>query len=360
MEQANGVGVVEKTPGSVVDLFCGAGGLSHGFFLEGFTIAAGIDIDERCRFPFEQNNKSNFICQDVSKLDGDEVNDLFAPDQPKVLVGCAPCQPFSSYGRKQDPTQWSLLEDFAQIVGDVEPDVVSMENVPRLRSFKDGEVLKRFMTALEEAGLGKPTVVTAYAPDYGVPQTRSRLVLLASRHGAISLTPPTHNPDSYATVASTVGDLAELADGAVDKDDPLHKSSRLSPVNRRRIRASKPGGTWEDWPDEIVAACHKKDGGRSWPSVYGRMKWDEPAPTITTQFYRYGTGRFGHPKQHRALSLREGALLQSFPRDYEFAPSDDPVEITPLGRLIGNAVPVLLAQAIAKSVRIHLDLRRGQ
>ena len=352
--------LVERSRGSVVDLFCGAGGLSHGFFLEGFKIAAGIDIDERCRFPYEQNNESKFFCEDVSDLSSENIKVLFTPGEPSILVGCAPCQPYSSYGRKQDPTQWGLLENFAQIVRDVKPDVVSMENVPRLRNFQDGQVFKIFTDALEKAGYGKPTVVTAYAPDYGVPQTRSRLVLLASRHGEVSLVPPTHEPDSYSTVGKTIGGLTRVKDGAVDEDDPLHRSSRLSPLNRQRIQASKPGGTWEDWPDEIVAPCHKKEGGRSWPSVYGRMKWDEPSPTITTQFYRYGTGRFGHPEQDRALSLREGALLQSFPATYEFVRPDDPVEITPVGRLIGNAVPVLLAQAIASSIRLHLENCHGE
>lgn len=347
--------MAEPCPGSVVDLFCGAGGLSHGFFLEGFKIAAGIDIDERCKFPFEQNNESKFIHRDVSKLSGAEISALFTPGEPSILVGCAPCQPYSSYGRKQDPAQWGLLDRFAQIVRDVEPDVVSMENVPRLRNFKGGEVFQKFVDALKEVGYGEPTVKTVYAPAYGVPQTRSRLVLLASRHGNLSLIPPTHEPDSYETVANTIRDLAKMRDGAADAEDPLHRSSRLSPLNRQRIQASKPGGTWEDWPDEIVAPCHKKEGGRSWQAVYGRMEWDEPSPTITTQFYRYGTGRFGHPKQDRAISLREGALLQSFPPDYEFVPPNDPVEFTPVGRLIGNAVPVLLAQAIARSIKAHLE-----
>ena len=347
--------MAEQGTGSVVDLFCGAGGLSHGFFREGFEIAAGIDVDERCRFPFEQNNDSKFLRRDVAELSAEEVSDLFTPGEPSILVGCAPCQPYSSYGRKQDPAQWGLLEHFAQIVRDVKPDVVSMENVPRLRSFKGGEVFQEFVEALKEAGYGEPTVKTAYAPAYGVPQTRSRLVLLASRHGNVPLIPPTHKPDSYETVGTAIGDLAEVAGGTADESDPLHRSSWLSPLNLKRIQASKPGGTWEDWPKEIVASCHKKEGGRSWQSVYGRMKWDEPSPTITTQFYRYGTGRFGHPEQDRALTLREGALLQSFPPSYEFVPPNDHVEITPVGRLIGNAVPVLLAQAIARSIREHLE-----
>lgn len=347
--------MADPCAGNVVDLFCGAGGLSHGFFREGFKIAAGIDTDERCKFPFEHNNDAKFICKDVAKLTSDEISPLFAPDEPSILIGCAPCQPYSSYGRKEDPAQWGLLEAFARIVSEVKPDVVSMENVPRLRTFKEGQVFQRFVEALKDAGYEEPTVETAYAPAYGVPQTRSRLVLIASRHGKVTLVPPTHEAAAYETVSATIGALGDVGHGAADEDDPLHKASRLSPLNLRRIQASKPGGTWDDWPQDIVAPCHKTESGRSWPSVYGRMKWDEPSPTITTQFYRYGTGRFGHPEQDRALSLREGALLQSFPSAYEFVAPGEHVEITPVGRLIGNAVPVLLAQAIARSIKAHLE-----
>ena len=347
--------MIERRVGNVVDLFCGAGGLSHGFFREGFKIAAGVDIDKHCKFPFEHNNESKFVCQDVSELTGADVSAYFTPNEPSILVGCAPCQPYSSYGREQDSKKWGLLADFARIVAEAQPDAVSMENVPRLRNFQDGRIFREFISALKEAGYHEPTVEMAYAPSYGVPQTRSRLVLLASRHGKVSLTPSTHTSESYATVANAIGDVAELGAGAVDAHDPLHRSSRLSPLNRKRIRASKAGGTWEDWPDDIIAPCHRTERGRSWQSVYGRMNWDEPSPTITTQFYRYGTGRFGHPDQHRALSLREGALLQTFPASYQFVPPGNHPDFKNVGRLIGNAVPVRLAEAIARSVRNHLE-----
>ena len=347
--------MAERCAGSVVDLFCGAGGLSHGFLREGFQITAGIDIDEHCRFPFEHNNESQFLCQDVSELSGADVGSYFTPGEPSILVGCAPCQPYSSYGRKKDPKQWDLLGDFARIVGEVKPDIVSMENVPRLRNFQSGHVFQEFVGALRDAGYKEPTVEMAYAPDYGVPQTRSRLVLLASREEGLRLLPPTRKADSYATVAATIGNLSRIADGTYDEEDPLHKSSRLSQLNRLRIRASQPGGTWSDWPEELVAPCHKTERGKSFKAVYGRMEWDAPSPTITTQFYRYGTGRFGHPNQDRALSLREGALLQSFPPGYEFTAPDAPVNFMTIGRLIGNAVPVLLATAIAESIRVHLE-----
>lgn len=129
----------------------------------------------------------------------------------------------------------------------------------------------------------------------------------------------------------------------------------MSEINLKRIRASKPGGTWRDWPKKLVADCHKEGSGKTYPSVYGRMEWNKPAPTMTTQCYGYGNGRFGHPEQDRAISLREAAVIQGFPRDYKFIERGASVEFRTLGRMIGNAVPVGLGQAIAKSIKAHLE-----
>ena len=128
-------------------------------------------------------------------------------------------------------------------------------------------------------------------------------------------------------------------------------------MNLQRIKASVPGGTWRDWPEELVAPCHLEESGNTYASVYGRMKWDELSPTITTQCYGFGNGRFGHPdtKQNRAISLREAARLQTFPDAYEFLHPDDPHYTTVIGRLIGNAVPIQLARVIARSIKHHLE-----
>jgi DNA (cytosine-5)-methyltransferase 1 len=135
----------------------------------------------------------------------------------------------------------------------------------------------------------------------------------------------------------------------------LHRASALSPRNLRRIRASKPGGTWRDWTDDLVADCHKAETGETYPGVYGRMVWDLPAPTVTTQCHGFGNGRFGHPEQNRAISLREAALLQTFPRRYRFVAPDDPITFHHLGKLIGNAVPVRLGRIIGRSILKHVE-----
>jgi site-specific DNA-cytosine methylase len=143
--------------------------------------------------------------------------------------------------------------------------------------------------------------------------------------------------------------------GEVDPEDALHQSASLSEKNMRRIKSSKPGGTWRDWSKTLVADCHKKETGKSYPSVYGRMSWDAPAPTMTTQFFGFGNGRFGHPVQDRAISFREGAILQSFPTDYQFIPPDTEICKRAIGRLIGNAVPVAIGELIGASLYHHLS-----
>ena len=337
-----------------MDLFCGAGALSHGFRLEGFSIACGYDIDEACRFPFEENNDAPFIRRDVARIDPVDIDKEYSTHLPRILVGCAPCQPFSRYSQGREDPKWHLLGEFARLVVGVEPDIVTMENVPQLVRFKDGSVFDDFVTSLREAGYRVEWTV-AYCPDYGVPQERSRLVLIGSRHGAPALPDATHPPNDHVTVSQAIGEMPRLRAGQADPADHLHRTSAMSALNLERIRASRPGGTWRDWRPDLVAECHRRDTGRGYSSVYGRMCWDRPSPTITTQFYGFGNGRFGHPEQDRALSLREGAMLQTFPRRYAFVRPDEPVRFARVGRMIGNAVPVRVARAIARAIKAHLE-----
>lgn len=339
---------------SVVDLFCGAGGLSYGFKRESFKIAAGIDIDEACRFPYENNNGSPFIRKDVAKVTADDLHALFEPNAKRILVGCAPCQPFSTYNQKNENPDWKLLHAFGALIDAARPDVVSMENVPRLLSFRGGKVFETFVATLRAADYHVVWGVL-YGPDFGLAQTRSRLVLLASRLGAIDMPKPTHDRDAHRTVQDEIGALPPLKHGQVDEVDPLHRASRLSETNAKRIASAKPGGTWRDWSDDLVASCHRVETGKGYSSVYGRMTWSAPSPTITTQFYGFGNGRFGHPEQDRALSLREGALLQGFPRDYQFVAPGERIHFKKIGRMIGNAVQVTLAGAIARVVKQHIE-----
>ena len=344
----------EAIAASVVDVFCGAGGLSYGFKRQAFKIAAGIDIDEACRFPYEENNGSPFVRKDVAKLTANDLDALFEPDSARILVGCAPCQPFSTYNQKNQNPDWKLLHAFGALIDAARPDVVSMENVPRLLKFRGGKVFDEFVATLRSADYHVVWGIL-YGPDFGLAQTRSRLVLLASRLGPIEMPTPTHFPEEHRTVHDEIGGLPPLKNGQVDNIDPLHRASRLSETNAKRIASAKPGGTWRDWNPDLVASCHKVETGKGYSSVYGRMTWTAPSPTITTQFFGFGNGRFGHPEQDRALSLREGALLQGFPRDYQFDAPGERIHFKKIGRMIGNAVPVILAEAIARTVKQHIE-----
>ncbi|MYB89164.1 MAG: DNA cytosine methyltransferase [Proteobacteria bacterium] len=337
---------------SCVDLFCGAGGLTHGFVLEGLPVAAGIDLDPACRFPYETNNLARFVERDISKVTTKELKALFGEADLTILAGCAPCQPFSTYAQRYEldgkDGKWGLLYEFARLAKGAKPDIITMENVPTVVKH---EVFHDFVDMLKRFSY-KVWFDIVDSTHYGVPQTRSRMVLLASKHGDIEMIAPTH--EKPRTVRQAIGRLRPLHAGESAPRDKLHTTSTLSKKNLQRIRASKPGGTWRDWPDHLVADCHRAESGRTYPAVYGRMEWGKPAPTMTTQCYGFGNGRFGHPEQHRAISLREAAILQSFPRNYAFMPKDSEVSFKVLGRLIGNAVPVDLGRAIARSISKHL------
>ncbi len=335
-----------------VDLFCGAGGLTHGLQKAGVNVCLGVDVDPACEYPYVTNNKAKFLLRAVEDLESDELADSFGESELRLLAGCAPCQTFSTYNRRatESDSRWWLLQHFMRLTDELLPDLVTMENVPRL---KEQSVFKEFVSSLE-ANKYSVSVEMINCADYGVPQHRMRLVLLASRLGPISLVTAENFGKKKLTVMDAIGDLPPIEAGMSHPDDPLHKSSSLSAINLRRIKASKPGGSWRDWPKELVADCHKKFSGKTYPSVYGRMTWSEPAPTMTTQFYGFGNGRFGHPEQDRGISLREGAVLQSFPKNYRFIPPDQMANFKSIGRLIGNAVPVLLGEAIGTSLYLHV------
>lgn len=344
---------------SAIDLFCGAGGLSFGLRDAGIKISAGFDVDPRCQYPFMANICSPFIEQDVRSITPDQLASVWDHQQIRLLAGCAPCQPFSSYRRGADTSKdenWSLLESFGSLVIDTLPELVTMENVTRIQHHA---VFGSFVALLLKHDYFV-SYKSCYGPRFGLPQSRRRLVLLASRFGPINVPTGNWEPGEYVTVRKAIGKLPSLRNGEADSGDRLHTCRLLEPINLRRMQASRPGGTWHDWPAELRAPCHVRSSGASFRSVYARMEWDKPAPTITTQAHNFGTGRFGHPEQERAISLREAAILQGFPEDYRFVRPEDPVEFTPLGRLIGNAVPPPMGTAIGSAIIQHLAVIRDK
>ena len=342
----------------VVDLFCGIGGLSYGLKSAGFNILAGFDLDWTCQYAYETNNEAKFIYKDIKKVSKEDILTLYSDSSIKVLAGCAPCQPFSSYAfknKKKDPNKYDLLYEFGRLVEEVKPDIVTMENVMQILNFKEKPVLQDFIDKLKSLGY-YVDINQVYCPDYGIPQTRKRLVLIASCFGEIHLLPPTHSKENYVTVRDVIGNLPPLEAGGSSMDDSLHRCRALSPLNLKRMIATPYGGSWKDWPEEIMLNCHKNEAGKSFGSVYGRMLWDEPAPTMTTLCTGFGNGRFGHPVQNRAISAREAALFQTFPFSFQFFSNEKDVSLTKVSRYIGNAVPPRLGEVIAESIIKHIRI----
>jgi DNA (cytosine-5)-methyltransferase 1 len=347
---------------AVVDLFCGVGGLTHGFFQQKFNVSAGIDFDPTCEYAFKTNNNCKFIHKDITELTPKELLSLYPAGKRKILVGCAPCQPFSLYNSrnsnkdksKSKDEKWKLLYSFAKIIENTEPEIISMENVPQLLKFDGGKIYNDFVSRLQKKHY-KVTTFIVNAQDYGVPQRRRRLILFGSKHGQIELINKTTPGDKFITVREAIGHLPAVEDGVAHPKDPLHRARKLTELNKRRIQATSEGGFWRDWDESLKLECHKRESGSTFRSVYGRMRWIDVAPTMTTYCVGLGNGRFGHPEQDRAITLREAALFQGFPIDYDFINPNAPFSSQTIARHIGNAVPVGLGAAIAASIKNHIN-----
>lgn len=348
---------LQDSPVSAVDLFCGAGGLTYGLRRAGIRVEAGVDIDAQAEHAFRANNRgAQFLRWDLSRKNSSSVAKLFRPGAIRLLAGCAPCKPFSRLTNGADEHEdWDLLDYFGRLVRGILPELVTMENVPELAD-RGSEVFERFVGILRSCGYFTDWKVVR-CEDYGIPQSRRRLVLLASRIGGIHVPSGRYGaPSRRKTVRDAIGALPPVASGGEDPDDSLHVAAQLNTLNLQRIRATPhDGGTQRDWPKRLLLACHQRSTGKSYRSIYGRMWWDRPAPTMTTLCTGLGNGRFGHPEQDRAITLREAALLQSFPRTYEFWPSDQRLNRSAVGRMIGNAVPPNLAAALGETLLSTVD-----
>ena len=341
---------------SAVDLFCGAGGLTYGLRQAGIQVEAGIDVDKQARYAYEKNNQgSRFYDWDLTNCDASKIAKLFRPAQYKLLAGCAPCQPFSKLTIKEKNLRknWDLLEHFSRFISEILPEFVTMENVPQLAS-RGKDVFNRFVAVLENNEYSVDWKIVNCC-EYGVPQSRKRLVLLASRVGKILIPDGNYrNKDQWKTVRTTIENLPPLKAGEEYQNDRLHSASNLSPLNLKRLRmTAHDGGTRHAWSSDLVLKCHKKVSGHSYGCNYGRMWWDKPAPTMPTHCIGIGNGRFGHPKQDRSITLREAMLFQSFPKSYKFCPANEKLNRTAIERLIGNAVPPKLARVLGRTIVRH-------
>lgn len=332
-----------------IDLFCGAGGLTRGLRRAGWEVVAGIDLDEAVSATYQRNNPgTKFLHADLRSVTSNDLLPISheVPRQELLLAGCAPCQPFSkqrSRGKLWKGSDATLLVQFARLVRVLKPKVVLMENVPGVAAVKGFSSFRRFLNTLRDCGYECDHRVFN-ARDFGVPQHRRRYVLLAAREAAAVLPSPIGDPDSEGgTVRTTIASYPAIAAGESDPSVPNHCAARLSALNLERIRATPAdGGTRRAWPGHLMLDCHRRTFGFS--DVYGRMWWDRVAPTLTSRCNSLSNGRFGHPQQDRAISLREAAALQTFPDEYEFWGAKNRI-----ASWIGNAVPVLFAEALGRA-----------
>lgn len=338
-----------------VDFFCGAGGMSYGLQMAGIKILAGIDNDYSCKETYETNiTEAKFINNDISELETDELGNILKitkNDNNLIFAGCSPCQYWSKVRTNKTKSLKSafLLQNFERFIAHFRPGFVIVENVPGLASNKKQSLLPSFVEFLGTQGYAyKDGVINAV--DFGVPQKRKRYLLIASRlTSKITLPAPEHNPKLIVKnyIGVTNGFNIILA-GHKDQSDFQHSAAKLSDENLKRIQLTpKSGGDRSSWKNDTnlqIPAYQGKDD--IFRDVYARMYWDRPAPTITTRFNSFSNGRFGHPEEDRAISIREGATLQTFPKDFIFKGNN----MACLARQIGNAVPPEIARRIGAHI----------
>jgi len=335
---------------TALDFFCGAGGLTRGLLDAGINVIAGIDLDGRCKDSYEKNNRpAVFHEADVNNIDYKIIRELVrnVPKKDLLFAGCAPCQAFSqqrkSPSRRPDAT---LLISFGALVDKFKPGQVLIENVPGITRMKGFSAYRRFLRILKLNGYKYDDAILD-AKHYGVPQTRRRYVLFAMRHRKPKLPARSCGTglESYKTVREAIAHFPPIAAGERHKLFPNHEAASVSDINLKRLRYTPhDGGDRRSWPQELVLECHKGDY-EGHTDVYGRMYWDNPSPTLTGKCNSISNGRYGHPCQDRAISLREAASLQTFGDDYVFHGSN-----LHIAAQIGNAVPVRLAEILGRAI----------
>lgn len=341
---------------TAADSFAGAGGLSLGLVRAGFDLLLSFDNDPVCVETLKLNER---YFQHPAELH--DINDVLGgvllrslglkPGELFLLAGGPPCQgfPVQRIG-SDDDLRNSLVLKFISLVLELKPRFFLMENVPGIRGKRGASLLSEALQLAANGGYFIHESVLD-AQDFGVPQRRRRVFVVGERAdnalARFSFPQPTTTPETRHTVRQAIGWLPPTPpDGAVHPGISLHRADRLSELNRQRLEALAPGQGREHLPDHLLADCHKRSSDAiGHRNVYGRMPWDDVAPTITARFDSFTRGQFGHPEQVRSISLREGALLQTFPLDFEFY--GNKVEVA---RQVGNAVPPVLAEILGRQI----------
>lgn len=332
-----------------LDLFCGTGGVTLGLKDAGFNVVGALDLNAKACSTYRANHPEvRLIEKDIRKVSPDEFSDII-PGRLDLLAVCAPCQPFSTQNRhkSKDDARNDLISASLPFVMRYLPKIIFLENVPGLQA---SDVFLRFTADLTAAGYAVSQPIKLNAAQLGVPQRRARMILVAT-HGVSLDTATKIAQQCGKTVRQVIGDLPPPPVGRPSEGgDLLHFARRHTPLNIQRLQhIPEDGGGRESLPDHLQLACHKGKKKSSFPDTYGRMRWNDVAPTLTTGCTDITRGRFAHPEQHRAITLREAARLQSFPDRYIFKGNASEVATQ-----IGNAVPPRMMQTIAMSLKAAL------
>lgn len=336
---------------SAIDLFCGSGAVTEALQRCGFEVKCAIDNDPVACNTFRLNHPSvNLFEQDITAVDVEGLRlKVVGPDGVDLMVVCAPCQPFSSQNRKRGKDKrGTLIFEAVRFARVLRPRCIFFENVSGLASGRNSSLIRKLGDELQDLGyyLSKPRRVNA--SDLGVPQRRIRCVMLAApSKGAIAMFESAQFNHATCTVRDVIGDLPPLQNGESDPHDPLHFARVHSSIVIARLSNIPPdGGSRSALPDHLTLSCHRGRESKSFSDVYGRMKWDDVAPTLTSGCTDVTRGRYAHPEQHRAITLREAAQLQTFPRSYQFVGTRRQIATQ-----IGNAVPIAMLEAMLPSIR---------
>ncbi len=342
----------KRTWPTAIDLFSGSGAVTSALKRRHFRVVASVDNDPVACATYRLNHPRTRMYEgDINLLDPNQIGAAVLGKKPlDLLVVCAPCQPFSSQNRKRGEDHRSrLILQAGRFAQALKPKVIFFENVPGLVSQQ--ELLEELNASLgKDYYLGRPERIDA--ADYGVPQRRVRCILLATRgREPPKLPEPTTPSHSRTTVKDAIGNLRRLQSGEGDPKDAMHVARHHSEIVIERLAAiPKDGGSRASLPKELQLRCHKNIDVSKFPDVYGRMSWGDVAPTLTTGCTDVTRGRFAHPQDDRAITAREAALLQTFPRSYRFAGNSSDIQTQ-----IGNAVPVRMMEAFAPTLRAALS-----
>jgi len=341
---------------TAVDLFAGGGGLTVGLKRAGFIVVGAVEIESNALSTYKANHPEvQVFKQDVRTISGQSLKRLSSTGRIDLLAGCPPCQGYSSltYKYKRFDPRNELITEMGRLVQEIKPRAVMMENVPGLGT-RGEELFLEFINLLYSLDY-YPDIGVLQVADFGVPQSRRRLVVLAGRGLPIKLPLPTHSKKATDDLLpwKTVEEIIRNIETPIILKDSASKGGpqafnwnvvrSLSPENQRRLNFAKPGKGWTSIPKRLRPRCHKNRKA-GFPNVYGRMSWDQPSPTITGGCTTLSKGRFGHPEEDRTISVREAALLQTFPKDYII----DTPYMEHACNIIGNALPCDFAEVLAR------------